>query len=89
MTHVVGTKGQVVIDKAIRDALGVEPGFLAVQRLVEDRVEIRFLQAEHRRSLRGMLATSTRRRVAPKAWTAAREQAWGKAARPASGKAKS
>jgi AbrB family looped-hinge helix DNA binding protein len=49
----VGPKGQVVIEKAIRDALGVEPGAIAVQQVVDDHVEIRFLPPRHNRSLFG------------------------------------
>jgi bifunctional DNA-binding transcriptional regulator/antitoxin component of YhaV-PrlF toxin-antitoxin module len=83
MPHLVGAKGQVVIDKAIRDALGIMPGALAVQRLVRDHVEIRFLRGEHRRSLRGALAKSAKRRVLRRDWKAAREEAWAEAARGA------
>ena len=52
----VGSKGQVVIAKEIRDALGIVEGSLAVQRRVGDKVELRFLPPEHERSLRGILA---------------------------------
>lgn len=51
----VGTKGQVVIERRIREALGVQPGALAIQRLVGDHVEIQFLVSPHRESLRGLL----------------------------------
>jgi AbrB family looped-hinge helix DNA binding protein len=78
--RVVGSKGQVVIEKSIRDALGVAAGSLAVQRLVDDRVEIRFLPPEHRRSLRGVLAGKVRRRVPVGGWDAARQEAWREAA---------
>jgi hypothetical protein len=53
--HVVGPKGQVVIEKKIRDELGAEPGWLTIQRLVDDHVEIYFIQPEHNRSLQGIL----------------------------------
>ena len=43
MTSLVGRKGQVVIAKEIRDRLGIEPGWVAVQRMVEGHVEIHFL----------------------------------------------
>jgi len=55
MSSVVGAKGQVTIEKEIRDTLGVEPGWRAVQRLVGERVEIQFLPPRHRRSLKGLL----------------------------------
>ena len=56
MTAKVGAKGQVVIDKEIRDRLGVRPGWIALQRLVDDHVEISFVPPEHHRSLKGSLA---------------------------------
>jgi bifunctional DNA-binding transcriptional regulator/antitoxin component of YhaV-PrlF toxin-antitoxin module len=62
MASKVGRKGQVVIDHKIRAALGVRPGAIAVQRLVGDHVEIRFLPAPHACSLKGALAPFIRRR---------------------------
>lgn len=56
MAHRVGTKGQVVIQKEIRDKLGIQPGWLSVQAVVGNHVELRFLPPEHTRSLRGALA---------------------------------
>ncbi|HXU47123.1 MAG TPA: AbrB/MazE/SpoVT family DNA-binding domain-containing protein [Thermoanaerobaculia bacterium] len=82
----VGEKGQLVIEKPIREALGVEPGFVSVQTLVEDHVEIRFFPPEHRRSLRGILAGATRRQVSPEDWDKARQEAWDAAAREAEGR---
>lgn len=76
MGHLVGEKGQVVIEKPIRDALGIEPGFVAVQSVVDDHVEIRFYPPEHRRSLRGRLARFATRSVPEEEWAQAREQAW-------------
>ena len=55
MSTLVGTKGQVTIDKEIRDALGLEPGWRAVQRLEGERVVLEFLPPRHRRSLAGAL----------------------------------
>jgi len=56
MPYLVGAKGQIVIAKEIRERLEVKPGWVALQRLVEDRVEIYFLPPEHRESLKGSLA---------------------------------
>lgn len=64
MGNVVGTKGQVVIEQSIRNALGVRPGARTIQRLVGDHVEIRFLDAPHDRSLKGVLAPVVRRKPA-------------------------
>ena len=49
----VGTKGQVVITKEIRDKLGIGPGWLASQRVVDGHVEINFIPPRHNRSLLG------------------------------------
>lgn len=78
MTGSVGTQGQVVIDEAIRDALGVAPGWIALQRLVGDHVEIRFLPPE---ALKGSLASRTTATVSEAEWHEARERAWRDAAR--------
>ena len=53
MPNIVGPKGQVVIAKGIRDSLGIAPGWVSLQRLVDDHVEIHFLPPEHRESLEG------------------------------------
>ena len=55
MPTVVGTKGQVVIDKAIRDQLGISPGWRAYQTLDEGYVKIYFRPPPHNRSLLGTL----------------------------------
>lgn len=77
MEHRVGPTGQVVIAKEIRDRLQVQPGWLALQRLVDDHVEIYFVPPEHNRSLRGILAPHTTVRIAPgEEWDRAVEEAW-------------
>jgi bifunctional DNA-binding transcriptional regulator/antitoxin component of YhaV-PrlF toxin-antitoxin module len=81
MAYLVGNKGQVVIAKAIRERLGVKPGWVALQRLVGDRVEIHFLPPEHRESLKGGLAQYLKADVPQgEAWENARVAAWEAAA---------
>ena len=63
MKRKVGSRGEVIIAKDIRDRLGIEPGWVALQRLVDDHVEIHFLPPEHNRSLRGALSQYTTVRI--------------------------
>lgn len=51
MTHRVGPKGQVVIPKELRDALGIEPGDEVSFWRHDDHVAVR--PARQRRPLRG------------------------------------
>lgn len=86
MANVVGPKGQVVIAKEIRDRLGVESGWLAFQRLVEDHVEVYFLPPEHKKSLKGSLAKHTSVSVAlGQEWDESRDRSWDKAAKQKAG----
>jgi bifunctional DNA-binding transcriptional regulator/antitoxin component of YhaV-PrlF toxin-antitoxin module len=87
MSTLVGIKGQVTIEKEIRDALGVEPGWRAIQRLDGERVVIEFRRPKHRRSLAGVLAGKAKRTFStPEDLEAAIEEAWTAAAQdPASG----
>jgi bifunctional DNA-binding transcriptional regulator/antitoxin component of YhaV-PrlF toxin-antitoxin module len=81
MSNIVGSKGQVVIEKEIREHLGVRKGSVAVQRLMGDHVEIHFLPPPHRRSLKGSLAQYAKdSRVPPTDWDEVRERAWETAA---------
>ena len=56
MSTLVGSKGQITIEKEIRDRLGVEPGWRAFQRQEGDRVVLEFRPPRHQRSLAGILA---------------------------------
>jgi bifunctional DNA-binding transcriptional regulator/antitoxin component of YhaV-PrlF toxin-antitoxin module len=77
VSFLVGTKGQITISKEFRDALGVKPGWRAIQRLEEGRVVIEFLPPPHRRSLAGMLTDATPVRAATEAeLRAGIDQAW-------------
>jgi AbrB family looped-hinge helix DNA binding protein len=78
----VGTKGQVTIEKEIRDTLGIRPGWRAIQRLEGKRLVIEFLPPKHRRSLAGILTDATTIRAATEAeLQAATEEAWDEGAR--------
>lgn len=63
MASKVGTKGQIVIAKEIRDELGIEPGWTAFQQVVDGHVEVYFLPPKHTRSLYGILATKSGVRI--------------------------
>ena len=81
MSHRVGLEGEVVIEQQIRDQLGVKPGWLAVQRMVEDHIEIYFVPPPPNGSPAGSPAHLTDVHVPPgDAWDRARDQAWEEAA---------
>ena len=75
MSSRVGERGQVTIEKAIRDQLGVYAGDQAVQRVEDGRVVIEFVPAPHRRSLLGALSGKVRRTPPTEDWAALREAA--------------
>lgn len=75
MASTVGERGQVTIEKAIREELGVYGGDIAVQRLEGRRVVIEFLPAPHRRSLAGALRDKVSRRPDDERWEAIRDAA--------------
>ncbi len=80
MRHKVGPKGQVVISKEIRDCLGVEPGWVAIQRLVDDHVVLYLLPPEHNRSLKGSLSAYAKAQIPSEELEKAEENAWMQAA---------
>jgi bifunctional DNA-binding transcriptional regulator/antitoxin component of YhaV-PrlF toxin-antitoxin module len=81
MSTLVGTKGQVTIEKEIREALGVKPGWRAIQRRVGHQVVISFRPPKHRESLLGLLSDRHGPRLVSSAeFQAAVERAWDEAA---------
>lgn len=63
MSSKVGPRGQITIDKAIRDKLGVKPKDVAVQEAADGKMVIYFVPAPHRRSLRGILKPRPKRAI--------------------------
>jgi len=51
-----------VIEKELRDQLGIGPGWTTIQEVVDDHLEVRFIPPPHRRSLFGVLAPYTAQR---------------------------
>jgi hypothetical protein len=57
----VGPKDQVAIEQRIREQLGIRPGIQTAPQMVYDPGELRFLPAEHTRSLAGAARPYIRR----------------------------
>ena len=75
MASTVGERGQVTIEKAIREQLGVYAGDQAVQRIEDGRVVIEFVPAPHRRSLAGAFRDKVGRWPPDEDWTVLRDAA--------------
>lgn len=75
MASSVGERGQVTIEKAIREELGVYAGDIAIQRVEGRRVVIEFVPAPHRRSLAGALRDKVRRVPDDETWSVLRDEA--------------
>lgn len=75
MTSTVGERGQITIEKAIREELAVYAGDVAVQRIENGRVVIEFVPAPHRRSLAGALREKVRPIADDADWEAVRDLA--------------
>jgi AbrB family looped-hinge helix DNA binding protein len=71
----VGERGQITIEKAIREELGVYAGDEAVQRVEDGRVLIEFVPGRHRRSLAGSLKDKVTRWPDDESWEALRQAA--------------
>ena len=56
MTSRVGERGQITIEKVIRDQLAIYAGDETVQRVEDGRIVIDIVPGPHRRSLAGALA---------------------------------
>ncbi len=75
MASRVGERGQITIEKQIREELGVYSGDQAIQRVVDGRVVVEFVPGPHRRSLAGVLAGKVTKRLHDESWEVLREAA--------------
>lgn len=75
MSSTVGERGQITIEKAIREELGIHAGDEAVQRLEDGRIVIEIVPARHRRSLAGTLKDRITTVPADESWEAIRHAA--------------
>lgn len=55
MSAVVNIRGQITVDREIRERLGISPGMVAVQQIVDNHLLVTFIPAPHKRSLAGVL----------------------------------
>jgi bifunctional DNA-binding transcriptional regulator/antitoxin component of YhaV-PrlF toxin-antitoxin module len=72
----VGERGQITIEKAIRDELAIYAGDETVQHVEAGRIVIDVVPGRHRRSLAGSLQTKKTRQPEDETWSALREAAW-------------
>lgn len=73
----VGERGQITIEKEIRERLGIRPKDIAVQHVEDGRLVVTFLKQPepHMRSLAGVLGPPPRRPDPAKSWDELVEEA--------------
>lgn len=76
MASRVGERGQITIEKSIREELGIYAGDETVQRIEDGRIVIEVVPGRHRRSLAGSLKEKVAHRPADESWEALRQAAW-------------
>ena len=72
----VGERGQITIEKAIRDELAIYAGDETVQRVEDGRIVIDVVPGRHRRSLAGHLQHKVGRWPEDESWDRLRAAAW-------------
>ena len=72
----VGERGQITIEKAIREELAIYAGDETVQRVEDGRIVIEVVPGRHRRSLAGQLRDKVGRRPDDESWDRLRAAAW-------------
>jgi AbrB family looped-hinge helix DNA binding protein len=76
MTSRVGERGQITLEKSIREELAIYAGDETVQRVENGRIVIEVVPGRHRRSLAGSLRDKVGRKPADESWNALRDAAW-------------
>lgn len=76
MVSRVGERGQITIEKSIREQLGIYAGDEAVQRVEDGRIVIDVVPGRHRRSLAGSLRGRATRTPPDETWEELRRAAW-------------
>ncbi len=76
MSSRVGERGQITIEKAIREELAIYAGDETVQRIEDGRIVIEVVPGRHRRSMAGVLRDKIGRMPADESWPALRDAAW-------------
>ena len=76
MASKVGERGQITIEKAIREELAIYAGDETVQRVEDGRIVIEVVPGRHRRSLAGRLKDKVGRRPEDESWDRLRAAAW-------------
>ena len=72
----VGERGQITLQKSIREELGIYAGDQAIQRVENGRIVIEVIPGRHDRSLAASLKDKIRSRPADESWPALRRTAW-------------
>ena len=75
MTSRVGERGQITVEKAIREELAVYGGDQAVQWVEDGRLVVEFVPAPHRRSLAGSLKEKASKWKGDEDWVTIRDAA--------------
>jgi AbrB family looped-hinge helix DNA binding protein len=76
MTSRVGERGQITIEKAIREELAIYAGDETIQRVEDGRIVIDVVPGRHRRSLAGSLRDKVGRTPDDESWEVLRDAAW-------------
>lgn len=73
MSARVNPRGQITLDRAARERLGVRAGMIAVQQVVGNQLVVTFIPAPHDRSAAGILGRPPR--IVSADWVEVREAA--------------